>query len=144
MKILPHGSHHGLVAAWRSTKTKINANMGTSAVTSSMEEEVDKMVWAIRWGADTVMDLSTGRNIHNTREWIIRNSPVPIGTVPIDALFSPIRRVNYTVTNARVGQITDYDKLTLEVWTNGGVLPVDAVALAAKILKEQLSIWITQ
>jgi len=63
--------------------TKINANIGNSAVTSSVEEEVDKMVWAIRWGADTVMDLSTGRNIHNTREWIIRNSPVPIGTVPI-------------------------------------------------------------
>ncbi len=67
----------------RNFLVKINANMGTSAVTSSMEEEVDKMVWAIRWGADTVMDLSTGRNIHNTREWIIRNSPVPIGTVPI-------------------------------------------------------------
>ncbi|MFD1796535.1 phosphomethylpyrimidine synthase ThiC [Paracoccus aurantiacus] len=67
----------------RNFLVKINANMGTSAVTSSMEEEVEKMVWAIRWGADTVMDLSTGRNIHNTREWIIRNSPVPIGTVPI-------------------------------------------------------------
>ena len=62
---------------------KINANIGNSAVTSSVEEEVEKMVWAIRWGADTVMDLSTGRNIHNTREWIIRNAPVPIGTVPI-------------------------------------------------------------
>ncbi|QHQ36019.1 phosphomethylpyrimidine synthase ThiC [Algicella marina] len=67
----------------RNFLVKINANMGTSAVTSSMEEEVDKLVWATRWGADTVMDLSTGRNIHNTREWIIRNSPVPIGTVPI-------------------------------------------------------------
>ena len=63
--------------------TKVNANIGNSAVTSSIEEEVDKMVWATRWGADTVMDLSTGRNIHTTREWIIRNSPVPIGTVPI-------------------------------------------------------------
>jgi len=62
---------------------KINANIGNSAVTSSMAEEVDKMVWAIRWGADTVMDLSTGRNIHNIREWIMRNAPVPIGTVPI-------------------------------------------------------------
>jgi phosphomethylpyrimidine synthase len=62
---------------------KINANIGNSAVTSSVEEEVEKMVWAIRWGADTVMDLSTGRNIHTTREWIIRNAPVPIGTVPI-------------------------------------------------------------
>jgi phosphomethylpyrimidine synthase len=62
---------------------KINANIGNSAVASSVEEEVEKMVWATRWGADNVMDLSTGRNIHNTREWIIRNSPVPIGTVPI-------------------------------------------------------------
>ncbi|GCE45827.1 phosphomethylpyrimidine synthase [Thermosporothrix hazakensis] len=63
--------------------TKINANIGNSAVTSSIQEEVEKMVWATRWGADTVMDLSTGKNIHTTREWIIRNSPVPIGTVPI-------------------------------------------------------------
>lgn len=63
--------------------TKINANLGNSAVTSSIEEEVEKMVWAIRWGADTVMDLSTGPNIHETREWILRNSPVPVGTVPI-------------------------------------------------------------
>jgi phosphomethylpyrimidine synthase len=62
---------------------KINANIGNSAVTSSIEEEVDKMVWATRWGADTVMDLSTGKDIHATREWILRNSPVPIGTVPI-------------------------------------------------------------
>ncbi|ANP38336.1 phosphomethylpyrimidine synthase [Phaeobacter gallaeciensis] len=75
----------------RNFKVKINANMGTSAVTSSMEEEVDKLVWAIRWGADTVMDLSTGRNIHNTREWIIRNSPVPIGTVPI---YQALEKVN--------------------------------------------------
>ncbi len=62
---------------------KINANMGNSAVWSSVEEEVDKMVWATRWGADTIMDLSTGKRIHETREWIIRNSPVPVGTVPI-------------------------------------------------------------
>ena len=67
----------------RNFLVKINANIGNSAVSSSMEEEVDKMVWAIRWGADTVMDLSTGRNIHDTREWIVRNAPVPIGTVPI-------------------------------------------------------------
>jgi phosphomethylpyrimidine synthase len=67
----------------RNFLVKINANIGNSAVTSSVEEEVEKMVWAIRWGADTVMDLSTGRNIHTTREWILRNSPVPIGTVPI-------------------------------------------------------------
>ena len=67
----------------RNFLVKVNANIGNSAVTSGIEEEVEKMVWAIRWGADTVMDLSTGRNIHETREWIIRNSPVPIGTVPI-------------------------------------------------------------
>ena len=67
---------------------------------------------------------------------------MPIGTIPIDALFSPIRKVNYTVQNARVGQVTDYDKLTLEVWTNGSVAPADAVAFSAKILKEQLSIWV--
>src|SRR5204862_82440 len=67
----------------RNFLVKINANIGNSAVTSSIEEEVEKMVWAIRWGADTVMDLSTGKNIHETREWILRNSPVPIGTVPI-------------------------------------------------------------
>ena len=67
----------------RNFLVKINANIGNSAVTSSMAEEVEKMVWAIRWGADTVMDLSTGRNIHNIRDWIIRNAPVPIGTVPI-------------------------------------------------------------
>jgi phosphomethylpyrimidine synthase len=67
----------------RNFLTKINANIGNSAVTSSMAEEVEKMVWAIRWGADTVMDLSTGRNIHNIRDWIIRNAPIPIGTVPI-------------------------------------------------------------
>jgi phosphomethylpyrimidine synthase len=67
----------------RNFRVKINANIGNSAVASSIEEEVEKMTWAIRWGGDTVMDLSTGKNIHETREWIIRNSPVPIGTVPI-------------------------------------------------------------
>jgi phosphomethylpyrimidine synthase len=67
----------------RAFLVKINANIGNSAVTSSIEEEVEKMTWATRWGADTIMDLSTGRDIHTTREWIIRNSPVPVGTVPI-------------------------------------------------------------
>src|SRR5581483_3568681 len=75
----------------RNFLVKINANIGNSAVTSSVEEEVEKMVWAIRWGADTVMDLSTGRNIHNTREWIIRNAPIPIGTVPI---YQALEKVN--------------------------------------------------
>ena len=67
----------------RNFKVKINANMGNSAVTSSVAEEVEKMVWATRWGADTIMDLSTGDNIHETREWMLRNSPVPVGTVPV-------------------------------------------------------------
>ena len=71
------------MAIGRNFLVKINANIGNSAVASTVSEEVEKMVWAIRWGADTVMDLSTGRNIHNIREWIVRNSPVPIGTVPI-------------------------------------------------------------
>jgi phosphomethylpyrimidine synthase len=71
------------MAIGRNFLVKINANIGNSAVASDVSQEVDKMVWAIRWGADTVMDLSTGRNIHDTREWIVRNSPVPIGTVPI-------------------------------------------------------------
>ena len=75
----------------RNFLVKINANIGNSAVASSIEEEVEKMVWAIRWGADNVMDLSTGRNIHNTREWILRNSPVPIGTVPI---YQALEKVN--------------------------------------------------
>src|ERR1700733_10422286 len=75
----------------RNFLTKINANIGNSAVTSSVEEEIEKMVWAIRWGADPVMDLSTGRNIHNTREWILRNAPVPIGTVPI---YQALEKVN--------------------------------------------------
>ncbi|BCH27184.1 phosphomethylpyrimidine synthase ThiC [Mesorhizobium sp. L-8-3] len=75
----------------RNFLVKINANIGNSAVTSSMAEEVEKMVWAIRWGADTVMDLSTGRNIHNIREWIVRNAPVPIGTVP---LYQALEKVN--------------------------------------------------
>ena len=67
----------------RNFLVKINANIGNSAVGSSIAEEVEKLRWAIRWGADTVMDLSTGKNIHQTREWILRNAPVPIGTVPI-------------------------------------------------------------
>lgn len=71
-----------------------------------------------------------------------KTATMAIGTVPVDALFSPVRKTNYTVQNARVGQVTDYDKLTLEIWTNGSVAPVDALAFAAKILKEQLSIWV--
>ncbi len=92
--IIPCNINHAELepmAIGRNFLTKINANIGNSAVTSSVEEEVEKMVWAIRWGADTVMDLSTGRNIHNTREWILRNSPVPIGTVPI---YQALEKVN--------------------------------------------------
>lgn len=92
--IIPSNINHAELepmAIGRNFLTKINANIGNSAVTSSVEEEVEKMVWAIRWGADTVMDLSTGRNIHNTREWIIRNAPIPIGTVPI---YQALEKVN--------------------------------------------------
>ena len=88
------------MAIGRNFLTKINANIGNSAVTSSVEEEVEKMVWAIRWGADTVMDLSTGRNIHNTREWILRNSPVPIGTVPI---YQALEKVNGDPVKPSIG-----------------------------------------
>lgn len=84
--IIPNNINHPEsepMAIGRNFLVKINANIGNSAVASDVAQEVDKLVWSIRWGADTVMDLSTGRNIHDTREWIIRNSPVPIGTVPI-------------------------------------------------------------
>ncbi len=84
--ILPNNVNHPEsepMVIGRNFLVKINANIGSSAVTSSIAEEVEKLTWAIRWGADTVMDLSTGKNIHETREWILRNSPVPIGTVPI-------------------------------------------------------------
>ena len=75
----------------RNFKIKVNSNIGNSAVTSSIDEEIQKMIWSTRWGADTVMDLSTGKHIHQTREWIIRNSPVPIGTVPI---YQALEKVN--------------------------------------------------
>ena len=84
--ILPANVNHTELepmAIGRNFLVKVNANIGNSALTSGIEEEVEKLVWAIRWGADTVMDLSTGRNIHTTRDWIVRNAPVPIGTVPI-------------------------------------------------------------
>jgi phosphomethylpyrimidine synthase len=92
--VVPANVNHPEVepmAIGRRFLVKINANIGNSAVASSIEEEVDKMVWATRWGADTVMDLSTGRNIHTTREWILRNSAVPIGTVPI---YQALEKVN--------------------------------------------------
>ena len=82
----------------RNFLVKVNANIGNSAVTSSIAEEVEKMVWAIRWGGDTVMDLSTGKDIHNTRDWILRNSPVPIGTVPIYQALEKVRGVAEDLT----------------------------------------------
>src|SRR5579859_6933373 len=92
--IIPANVNHGELepmAIGRNFLVKINANIGNSAVLSAVEDEVDKMVWAIRWGADTIMDLSTGRNIHNIREWIIRNCPTPLGTVPI---YQALEKVN--------------------------------------------------
>ncbi|WP_417436982.1 phosphomethylpyrimidine synthase ThiC [Idiomarina abyssalis] len=92
--IIPVSTHHPEsepMIIGRNFLVKVNANIGNSSVSSSIEEEVEKLVWATRWGADTVMDLSTGRNIHQTREWILRNSPVPIGTVPI---YQALERVN--------------------------------------------------
>jgi len=92
--IIPVNTHHPEsepMIIGRNFLVKVNANIGNSSVSSSIEEEVEKLVWATRWGADTVMDLSTGRNIHQTREWILRNSPVPIGTVPI---YQALERVN--------------------------------------------------
>jgi len=92
--IIPCNINHGELepmAIGRNFLVKVNANIGNSAVLSQVEDEVDKMVWAIRWGADTIMDLSTGRNIHNIREWIIRNCPTPLGTVPI---YQALEKVN--------------------------------------------------
>ena len=99
--IIPANINHPEIepmAIGRNFKVKINANIGNSAVTSSIEEEVEKLVWAIRWGADNVMDLSTGKNIHTTRDWIIRNSPVPIGTVPIYQALEKVRGIAEDLT----------------------------------------------
>ncbi|MBQ1926154.1 MAG: DNA-directed RNA polymerase subunit alpha [Proteobacteria bacterium] len=102
----------------------------------------DHIICTLGEDAHFVADLcvDTGKGYRRCDE--LRDPDLPIGTIVIDALFSPVQRVNYTVTNARVGQHTDYDKLTLEVWTDGSVAPEDAVAFAAKILKEQVSIFI--
>ncbi|MDJ0401880.1 phosphomethylpyrimidine synthase ThiC [Rhodococcus erythropolis] len=92
--VIPANHRHGELEPMiigKKFAVKINANIGNSAVTSSVAEEVEKMVWAIRWGADTIMDLSTGKDIHLTREWILRNSPVPVGTVPI---YQALEKVN--------------------------------------------------
>src|SRR3546814_13676663 len=99
------------MAIGRNFLVKINANIGNSAVASSVAEEVEKMVWSIRWGADTAMDLSTGRNIHDTREWILRNSPVPIGTVPIHQALAKVggRADDLTVERVRATRIEPDD-----------------------------------
>ncbi|MDV6207522.1 MULTISPECIES: phosphomethylpyrimidine synthase ThiC [Rhodococcus erythropolis group] len=96
--VIPANHRHGELEPMiigKKFAVKINANIGNSAVTSSVAEEVEKMVWAIRWGADTIMDLSTGKDIHLTREWILRNSPVPVGTVPI---YQALEKVNGDAT----------------------------------------------
>jgi len=99
--IIPNNINHAEsepMIIGRNFLVKINANIGNSAVTSSIEEEVEKAVWACRWGADTIMDLSTGKNIHETREWIIRNSPVPIGTVPIYQALEKVKGIAEDLT----------------------------------------------
>jgi DNA-directed RNA polymerase subunit alpha len=102
----------------------------------------DLVICSVAKGGRFSAELSIGQGHGYVPAERNKEPTMPIGTIPIDALFSPLRKVNYTVTNARVGQQTDYDKLTLEVWTNGAVTPADAVAYAAKILKDQLTIFI--
>jgi DNA-directed RNA polymerase subunit alpha len=102
----------------------------------------DHFLCSVAKGGRLSMELNIGSGHGYVPAEKNKEASMPIGMIPIDSLFSPIRKINYTVTNARVGQQTDYDKLTLEVWTNGAVAPADAVAYAAKILKEQLSIFI--
>ncbi|HEB53383.1 MAG TPA: phosphomethylpyrimidine synthase, partial [bacterium] len=112
----------------RNFLVKINANIGNSALGSSIEEEVEKLQWAIRWGADTVMDLSTGKNIHETREWILRNSPVPIGTVPI---YQALERVE--------GRVEDLNlDLFLEVLEEQAEQGVDYFTIHAGVLLEHV------
>lgn len=114
----------------RNFKVKVNANIGNSSVTSSIEEEVEKLVWATRWGADTIMDLSTGRRIHQTRDWILRNSPVPIGTVPI---YQALEKVNGDVS--RLNWQVFYDTL-VEQAEQG----VDYFTIHAGVLKDYVAL----
>src|SRR5205807_1994017 len=105
------------MAIGRNFLVKINANIGNSAVTSSVAEEVEKMTWATRWGADTVMDLSTGSDIHTTREWIVRNAPVPIGTVPI---YQALEKVDGSTADAnddaQLSELRTLGELTEVAW----------------------------
>ena len=114
----------------RNFKVKVNANIGNSSVSSSIEEEVEKLVWATRWGADTVMDLSTGRRIHQTRDWILRNSPVPIGTVPI---YQALEKVNGDVS--QLNWQVFYDTL-IEQAEQG----VDYFTIHAGVLKDYVAL----
>lgn len=102
----------------------------------------DHVICSVAKGGRFGADITIGSGHGYVSAELNKAPAMPIGTIPIDSLHSPIRRVNYNVTNARVGQQTDYDKLTLEVWTNGSVVPADAVAFAAKILKDQLTLFI--
>jgi len=112
----------------RNFKVKVNANIGNSAVTSSIEEEVEKLRWSLKWGGDTVMDLSTGPDIHETREWIVRNSPVPIGTVPI---YQALERVNGKVEDLNID-------LFLEVLREQAEQGVDYFTIHAGVLLEHV------
>ncbi|ETR74489.1 MAG: DNA-directed RNA polymerase subunit alpha [Candidatus Magnetoglobus multicellularis str. Araruama] len=102
----------------------------------------DQHIATLKEGAKLVMTATVRLNRGYSLSESNKDEDAPVGTIPIDAIFSPIKRVNYVVSNARVGQKTDYDKLTLEVWTDGSIQPEDAVAYAAKIMKEQVSIFI--
>jgi DNA-directed RNA polymerase subunit alpha len=118
-------------------------NAGDIHLTDGIEVlNPDHKILTCSKGAKLRMELTVGSGRGYVPSDRNKGAQIPVGVIPIDSLFSPIRKVNFQVTNARVGQQTDYDKLTLEVWTNGSVKPQDAVAYAAKILKEQLSIFI--
>jgi len=117
----------------RNFLTKLNANIGNSAITSSVAEEVDKMVWAARWGADTVMDLSTGKDIHNIREWILRNSPVPIGTVPMYQALEKVDGVAEALTwEVFRDTLIEQAEQGVDYWTIHAGLLLEHIPLTAK------------
>ncbi|WP_414709906.1 phosphomethylpyrimidine synthase ThiC [Rheinheimera sp.] len=118
----------------RNFKVKVNANIGNSSVSSSIEEEVEKLVWATRWGADTIMDLSTGRRIHQTRDWVLRNSPVPVGTVPI---YQALEKVSGDVS--KLNWQIFYDTLTEQAEQG-----VDYFTIHAGVLKDFVSLTINR
>lgn len=118
----------------RNFKVKVNANIGNSSVSSSIEEEVEKLVWATRWGADTIMDLSTGRRIHQTRDWVLRNSPVPVGTVPI---YQALEKVSGDVS--KLNWQIFYDTLTEQAEQG-----VDYFTIHAGVLKDFVSLTVNR